>query len=74
MKITVKIKPNAKEERVEKTGENSYSVWVRQRLVEGRANEALVKVLAEHFGVSKSAVVLVKGRTSRQKLFEVRGV
>lgn len=37
--------------------------------VEGKANAALREVLAKHFGLSKSQVVLAKGSTSRVKVF-----
>ena len=37
--------------------------------VEGKANAALREVLAAHFGLAKSRVVLAKGGTSRVKVF-----
>jgi len=37
--------------------------------VEGKANVALREVLAKHFGLAKSQVVLAKGSTSRVKVF-----
>ena len=37
--------------------------------VEGKANAALREVLAKHFGLAKSQVVLAKGSTSRVKVF-----
>jgi uncharacterized protein len=42
--------------------------------VEGRANEALVEFLAEHFGLTKNAVELIGGEVSRCKVFRLRGV
>jgi uncharacterized protein YggU (UPF0235/DUF167 family) len=38
---------------------------------EGKANAALREVLAKHFGLAKSQVVLAKGGTSRIKVFSV---
>lgn len=37
----------------------------------GKANAALVKLLAKHFGVAKSAVTIVSGETGRLKVVEV---
>jgi len=37
--------------------------------VEGKANAALRDVIAAHFGLAKSRVVLAKGSTSRVKVF-----
>ena len=39
----------------------------------GKANAAIVKLLAKHFGVAKSAVTIVSGETGRLKVVEVRG-
>jgi uncharacterized protein (TIGR00251 family) len=39
--------------------------------VEGAANDALVLLLAEHFGVRRSRVRLVSGHGSRVKLVEI---
>jgi uncharacterized protein YggU (UPF0235/DUF167 family) len=45
----------------------SLTVYLQQRAVEGAANDALVKLLAQHFNVAKSAVTIVRGHTSRVK-------
>jgi hypothetical protein len=42
--------------------------------VDGAANEALVKFLAEVFSVSKSQVEIVSGHTGRQKIVRITGV
>lgn len=39
--------------------------------VEGKANELLLKLLAKHFGVSKSQVTIVSGAKARQKIVEI---
>lgn len=72
MKISVKVKPSAKQERLEKRGDKDFYIWVREKPQEGRANQAVIKVLAEYFGVSKSEVTLLKGQTSKEKIFEVK--
>ena len=41
--------------------------------VEGRANEALMKFLAETFGLPKSALELISGESNRSKVFLLRG-
>ncbi|MBN1526454.1 MAG: DUF167 domain-containing protein [Candidatus Omnitrophica bacterium] len=71
MKINVTVKPNAKQERVEKTGEGKFTVRVKAKPQEGKANEAVAKALAEYFGVAKSRVVLLHGQASKHKVFEV---
>jgi uncharacterized protein (TIGR00251 family) len=41
--------------------------------VDGKANAALLAFIAERLGVSKSAVTLKSGQTSRRKVVEVEG-
>ena len=72
MKISVKVKPNAKLEKLEKIDETNFSVWVKEKPREGKANHAVIKILANYFGVAKSDVILLKGQTSKQKIFEVK--
>lgn len=49
-------------------------VAVAARAVEGQATKAVLQAVAEVFGVRRSAVTLVRGATSRDKLVEVAGV
>lgn len=71
MRITVRAKPSAKEERVEEVGLQEFIVAVKEPPREGRANAAIIRALAEHFSVPSSRVRLVSGFTSRQKVFEL---
>lgn len=71
MNITVHAKPGAREERVEKIGETEYRVSVKEPPVQGKANAAIVKALAEFFGVSQSNVSIISGWTSRVKTIKI---
>ncbi len=56
MKFFVKVKPSAKQEKIEKIDKNTFAVSIKESPDRGRANEALIKALAKYFGVSKSNV------------------
>lgn len=73
MTITVTIKPNAKhrEEVVDSEG-GGFTIYTKAPAVEGRANQAALELLAKHFGVSKSQVKLIRGHTSKLKIFEIQ--
>ena len=71
MKISVRVKAQAKQDKLEKAGGNSYKVWVKAKAIDGRANQAVVKLLAEYFDVAKSGIILLKGAKSRDKVFAV---
>ena len=74
MKISVRVKPNAKQEKIEQVNEDHFLIWVKEKPHEGKANKAVIKVLAEYFGMAKSEVVLLKGQTSREKIFEIKAM
>lgn len=71
MKISVKAKPNSHEEKVEKVSDVEFIVSVKEPPVQGLANEAIMRALAEYFGISKYQVRIVSGRTLRQKIIEI---
>lgn len=84
MKIFVKAKANSKEEKVippdlklwteNERVEDYYKVYVKDPPVNGRANIAIRKILANYFNVSLSDVSLISGETSKIKIFEVSGM
>lgn len=61
----------AKEDRVEKIDDTHFKVSVKEPPVQGRANRAIARALAEYFKVPIARVNLVSGFASRQKVFEV---
>ncbi len=71
MKIFVKAKPNAKEEKVRKVGKTHYRVSVKDPPVNGRANSALIRLLSEHFHEPRENVKIVSGHTSKEKIIEI---
>ncbi len=71
MKISVKVKPRAREEKVEEVKDGDLIVFVKAEAKEGKANEAVAKALAAHFGAAKSRVRLISGARSKQKIFEI---
>jgi len=70
MRIQVKVKPNSKTEELGREG-NSFIVKVKEPAREGKANEAIIRLLAEHFSVPKSQVRILSGFKSRNKVIEV---
>lgn len=71
MRIYVKAKPGAREEGVEKIDESNFIVSVKEPPVQGRANAAILKALADYFGVAVGRIKIVSGWTSRQKVVEI---
>lgn len=71
MKIFVRVKPKAKEDRVERVDDVNFKVWVKEPAEKGRANQAVLKTLADYFSVSQSNIRIISGATSRLKIIEI---
>jgi len=70
MKIQVKVRPRSKTEELSQEGD-SFIVKVKEPPKEGKANQAVIKLLAEHFGVPQNQVRILSGFRSRSKVIEV---
>jgi uncharacterized protein (TIGR00251 family) len=70
MKIQVKVKPNSRTEELSQEGD-SFIVKVKEPPKEGKANQAVIKLLAEHFSVSQSQVRILSSFRSRKKVIEI---
>lgn len=68
MRIIVDVKAGAREEAVEKLGENWYLVSVRAPRQKGKANVAVLRLLRTHFGVEAR---IVSGFSSTRKIVEL---
>lgn len=71
--LTLHIQPGAK--KTEFAGRHGDALKIRLSAppVDGKANEALIKFVAETLKLPKSAVNLKSGQTSRRKVLEVSG-
>jgi len=72
MKISVLLKPNSRHhEEVVLNDDGSLTIYTKVPAIEGRANLAAGKVLAKYFGVAPSRVKLLRGATSKYKVFNI---
>lgn len=71
MNISVSVKTKSKIESVEKQSDGSYVVRVHTPPIEGRANERVRELLAEHFEIPKSSIEIVSGLKGKRKIFRI---
>jgi uncharacterized protein len=72
--VDIQVKPRSSREAVGPVQADRLIVAVNAPPVDGKANEAVVRVLAETFGVSRSAVTIVRGETGKKKTVRIAGV
>ena len=71
MRISVKVKPNARQNSINQIDENTFEVRVTVPPEKGKANKKVIELLAKHFHTAKSNIELVSGETSKEKVFEI---
>ncbi len=74
MRLSVKVQPGARREEITGFEGGVLRMRVTAPPEKGKANEAVVALLAKTLGVAKRDVTLVRGVTSRQKVLEVTGL
>ena len=72
VRLAVQITPNARKTEVVGVLDDALKLKLQAQPIEGKANDALVRYLAETLAVPRSAVTITHGLTSKRKLIEVR--
>ena len=71
MKIFVKVKTKAKEEKIEKINKDRFIVWTKEIPQKGRANKAVLRLLADYFNIPISQLEITSGLGSKNKILSV---
>ncbi len=71
MKIIIKVKPGAKTDDIEKVDDVNYIVSVKAPPRDGKANAAIITLLAEYFDSSPSLIEIISGHMARTKVIEI---
>ncbi len=72
--LTIHVQPKAQTTEVVGWHGDAVKIRVEAAPVDGSANEALVRFLAERLGVARSAVTLLSGATGRRKRIQIEGI
>jgi uncharacterized protein (TIGR00251 family) len=70
----VHLQPRASRNGINGVQGDALKLRVTAPPVEGRANKALKKLLAEHLGIPPSRIAIITGQRSREKLVQVSGI
>lgn len=71
LRLAVRAQPRASRDEIAGPHDGALKIRVTAPPVDGKANAALIKLLAKAFGVAPSAVRMVSGETSRVKHLEI---
>ena len=70
-KINLRVIPRARQNKIDIDDSGAYRVRITAAPVDGAANAAVIKMLAEYFKIPKSQIKIVRGETSRDKVIEI---
>jgi uncharacterized protein len=68
---SIKVKPNAKHQKLEEHEDGSLTAYLKSSPVAGKANAELIQLLAERFAVPKSGIRIKLGQASKNKVVEI---
>ena len=71
-KITVHVKPGSTRGPLVEEVDGNYVVYVKEKAIDGKANQGVIKALAGHFGIAPSRLIVVGGAAARIKRIEIR--
>ena len=69
--INVRVIPKSPRPRVDKMEDGTYRAYLKKAPEKGKANAELLAVMAEHLGVSRSEIVILRGHRSRDKVLKL---
>lgn len=72
--LSFTVQPDAKKDRIVHNKKKQIRIEVRACAERGEANEAVLSLLAKTFSKPVSDIVLIRGRTSRNKLVRIRNM
>ena len=69
--IIVTAKPASYENSIEKIDDTHFQISIKEPPIRGRANAAIITLLAEYFHVSRAKITIIRGHASRQKIIVI---
>ena len=71
MRIYVKVSPRSSKNEITRISEGEFKVKLTAPPLDNKANDMLIRVLAEHFNVPKSSLTIIGGKTAKTKIVEI---
>lgn len=71
MKFKIKVITNSSKDRIETISADKFKVHLKEKAIKGKANDALIEMLADYFKCKKSQIRIIKGMTSSRKIIEI---
>ncbi len=74
VEIQVKVQPSSSKRQITCSESGEIKIYLHSAPEKDKANKELIKLLSETLGVSKSDILIIKGRTNKLKRLNINGV
>ena len=71
MRITVKVKPNSRENSIKEIEKDYFEIKVSVPPEKGKANKSVIELISEHFKVPKSKIEIITGESYHEKVIDI---
>jgi uncharacterized protein (TIGR00251 family) len=71
MILKVYLKPNSKEQKIQKISDSEYKIFVKSKPIENKANYELIKILANYLNIKSSNISIISGAKSKIKILKI---
>jgi len=71
MKIFIKVKTKSKEKKIIKVDKTHYIISTNAPPEKGKANKDIIKIISDHFKISKSKIIIISGEKSKEKIIDL---
>lgn len=72
-RLSIKVIPKSGRSELKFEG-NSLKVWLKSAPADGKANEELVRTLADKLGILRSEIEILRGFSSKNKIVDILGL
>lgn len=71
VRLSVRITPNARKSEVQEILDDALKIRLQAQPIEGKANEALIRFIADKLNLPRRSIVITHGHLNKHKLLEV---
>jgi uncharacterized protein (TIGR00251 family) len=71
--VKVKVEPRSSQKGIAGLLGDTIKIKVHAAPVGGGANEELIRIISEEFGIRRKSIQIIQGKTSRDKTIEIEG-
>ncbi len=71
MKLFIKAIPNASKDQIIKIDESNFKIKTTKPPEDGKANKAVIEILANYLNVKKNQIKIISGINSQKKIIQI---